>query len=428
MFVDLRRRERLAICIRLMPCLTRHQSPTVSCPGACRRQHPLSAAPWQKSGKDNNMKIIDVRVDVLKTPVANAYAAAGRVVDANWQILARVTTEDGVEGFGYIVQPRGDLIPAIACAARELAAGLIGRRVDEPEAAWNALAARADWVGPGGLLHWALAPLDIALWDAAGKSVGQPLFRMLGGARNTVAAYASDNLWYSLSLEALAESVKAHVANGFSGVKLRLSHSAPAHEQAQRVAVAHEAGGGNCRIMVDATQGWDEVFALRAGRAIEAAGGVWLEDPLHHSDLAGLARLRGRLDMPVTGGEHYYTLAQVRECLQAQALDVLILDLARVGGITPWRKIAALAEAFGVRVCGHVVPEVHAHLLASSAAGAEVEYMPRSEAMLSAMPQVRGGVIELGETPGHGLILDEDAVQRYRVEIDADLGKDAAAR
>jgi L-alanine-DL-glutamate epimerase-like enolase superfamily enzyme len=359
---------------------------------------------------------------VLKPPVANAYAAAGRQVDANWQVLARVTTEDRVEGFGYIVQPRADLILAIACAARELAVNLIGLRVKEPEAAWTAPAAHADWVGPGGLLHWALALLDIAMWDAAGKSLGRSLFRMLGGARNTVPVYASDNLWYSLSLEALTDSVKGHVACGFSSVKLRLSHSAPAHEQAQRVAVAHQAGGGDCRIMVDATQGRDEVFALRAGRAIEAAGGTWLEDPLYHSDLAGLARLRGRLDMPVTGGEHYYTLAQVRECLQAQALDVLIVALARVGGITPWRKIAALAEAFGVRVCGHVIPEVHAHLLASSAAGYEVEYMPRSAAMLKAVPQAHGGLLELGEAPGHGLSLDENAVQRFRVDEGVSVG------
>ena len=361
------------------------------------------------------MIIRDVQVDVLKTPVTNAYSAAGRSVDANWQVLARITTEDGIQGFGYIVQPRGELISAIASAARELADHLVGLRVDEPEAAWGALAARADWVGPGGLLHWALAPLDIAMWDTAGKTLGQPLFRMLGGARNTVPAYASDNLWYSLSLDALAESVKAHVAAGFHGAKLRLSHNAPAQEQAERVAVAVEAGGDACRIMVDATQGWDEVFALSAGRAIEAAGGLWLEDPLHHNDLAGLARLRNRLDIPVTGGEHYYTLSQVRECLQAEALDVLILDLARVGGITPWRKMAAMAEAFNIQVCGHVVPEVHVHLLAASPAGHEVEFMPRSEAILEAMPQPRDGVIELGDSPGHALVLDEDAVQRYRV-------------
>lgn len=362
------------------------------------------------------MRIIEARVDVVKTPVENPYAAAGRQVDANWQVLARVTTDHGVQGFGYIVQPRGDLIPAIACAARELAADLIGRRVDEPEAAWGALSARADWVGPGGLLHWALAPLDIAMWDAAGKTVGQPLFRMLGGTRSSVPAYASDNLWYSLSLDALSESIETHVANGFARAKLRLSHTAPASEQAERVAVARDAGAGACEVMVDATQGWDETFALRAGRAIEKAGGVWLEDPVHHSDLAGLARLRSRLDLPITGGENYYTLPQVRECLQAQALDVLILDLARVGGITPWRKMAALAEAFGVRVCGHVVPEVHAHLLASTPVGYEVEYMPRSDAMLCQAPTLRNGVLELTDAPGHGLTLDEDAVNRFRID------------
>ncbi|HYS17810.1 MAG TPA: hypothetical protein VET45_12880, partial [Candidatus Binatia bacterium] len=168
------------------------------------------------------MKISQVAVEVVRVPVDRPYTAGGRAVDANWHVLARITTSDGIEGIGYIVYPRPDLMTTIGSAARELGEHLIGLSVLEPEAAWEKLARRGDWVGPGGLLHCALAPLDIAVWDANGKTLGQPLHRLLGGFRDRLPTYASDGLWVSLSAGELAASAKQHVANGFGAVKLRL--------------------------------------------------------------------------------------------------------------------------------------------------------------------------------------------------------------
>src|SRR5262249_39037363 len=153
----------------------------------------------------------------------------------NWHVLARISTSDGVEGTGYIVYPRRDLMTVIARATRELGEHLLGMSVLETEAAWASLARRGDWVGPGGLLHCALAPLDIALWDAAGKAVGQPLHRLLGGYRDRVPAYASDALWYSLSPSKLAASAARHASDGFRAVKLRLGKEAEPDAEARRV-------------------------------------------------------------------------------------------------------------------------------------------------------------------------------------------------
>ena len=157
------------------------------------------------------MNVTRVAVDVLAVPVDRPYVAGGRAVDANWHVLARITTDDGVEGMGYIVYPRRDLMAVIAQAARELGEHLLGASVLEAEAAWERLARRGDWVGPGGLLHCALAPLDIALWDAAGKTLGQPVSRLLGGYRDRLSTYASDALWYSLTPDELAASAACHV-------------------------------------------------------------------------------------------------------------------------------------------------------------------------------------------------------------------------
>ncbi len=362
-----------------------------------------------------SMTITHVAVDVLRVAVEDTYVAAGRQVDANWHVLARITTSDGVEGFGYIVYPRAELMQTIAQAARELSEHLIGLNVLNVEAAWTRLAQRGDWVGPGGMLHCALAPLDIALWDAAGKTLGQPLYRLLGGYRDRVPAYASDALWYSLSLDELAASAQRHAAQGFGAIKLRLGKDFTPAEQVARVQAARSGAGDTVHIMVDGTESWDMSQAMQTGRALQDARITWLEDPVHHLNLAGLADLARDLAVPVAGGEHLYHLDQFRRALQARALDIIILDLARVGGITPWRKIAALSQAHGVPVCGHVVPEVHVHLLAAVPNGHLLEYMPRSHAILQTMPTPDDGVLAAPDAPGLGLALDEDAVQRFHV-------------
>ena len=361
------------------------------------------------------MKITQVAVEVVRVPVERPYLAGGRTVDANWHVLARITTSDGVEGVGYIVYPRPDLMTTIAAAARELGEHLVGMSVLEPEAAWEKLARRGDWVGPGGLLHCALAPLDIAVWDANGKTLGQPLHRLLGGYRDRLPTYASDGLWYSLSPADLAASAKRHVDDGFTGVKLRLGREATPHAEVRRVEAVREAVGPDVRIMVDINECWSQTQARRGGRALQDAGIAWLEDPVHHLDVAGLADLRRELQVPIAAGEHIYHLDGFRTLLEARAVDVVILDLARVGGVTPWRKIAAIAQAHRVPVCGHVVPEIQVHLLASVPNGHMVEYVPRSAGILTTMPRIEQGELVAPSGPGLGLELDETAVRRHRV-------------
>jgi L-alanine-DL-glutamate epimerase-like enolase superfamily enzyme len=148
---------------------------------------------------------------------------------------------------------------------------------------------------------------------------------------------------------------------------------------------------------------------------LQEAGIAWLEDPVHHHDVTGLAELRRRLDVPIAAGEHLYHLDAFRTLLEARAVDVAIIDLARAGGVTPWRRIAALAHAHHVPVCGHVVPEVQVHLLAAVASGYLVEYVPRSERILKAMPRREGTMLLAPSAPGLGLELDEAAVKRYQV-------------
>jgi L-alanine-DL-glutamate epimerase-like enolase superfamily enzyme len=134
-----------------------------------------------------------------------------------------------------------------------------------------------------------------------------------------------------------------------------------------------------------------------------------------HRDLAALAHLSVTLDIPTAGGEHLYGLDPFQKTFEARALDIAIIDLARVGGITPWMKVAALAKARGIPVAGHVIPEVHVHLLSAIPNGHLVEYMPRSEAIFKTRLKLEDGHLVAPAAPGPGVELDEASCERFRV-------------
>ncbi len=182
-----------------------------------------------------------------------------------------------------------------------------------------------------------------------------------------------------------------------------------------RVNAVREAAGADVRILVDATETWDVNRALQTGRALEDAGIAWLEDPIDHLDVAGLSRMTNLLRVPIATGEHLYTIAEFAHLFRERSTSIAIIDLGRIGGITPWRHVASLAHALNIPVCGHVIPEVHVHLLAAVPNGYLVEYVPRSERILQQMPTLEGGALVAPNRPGLGLMLDQDAVRRYTV-------------
>jgi L-alanine-DL-glutamate epimerase-like enolase superfamily enzyme len=361
------------------------------------------------------MRISSVTVDLLKVPVDPPYFAAGKKITDYWHVLARVRTSDGVEGFGYVVMLDASLVRPLADVTRELGQVLIGLSAFEPELAWAKLSRAGKWAGRGGLINFGMASLDIALWDAAGKIASQPLYRLLGGARDRVPAYASDGLWYNLSLDELAASAQSHVAAGFIAMKMRIGHEKTADGEVRRVAAVRDAVGPDIRILVDATETWEVNQALRTGRALQDAGIEWLEDPIDHRNVAGLSRMSSLLHVPIATGEHLYNLSEFAHLFRGRGTSIGIIDLGRIGGITPWRHVASLAQAFDIPICGHVIPEVHVHLLSAIPNGHLVEYVPRSEQILQDMPTLEAGQLVAPRGPGLGLTLDPDAVRRYSV-------------
>jgi L-alanine-DL-glutamate epimerase-like enolase superfamily enzyme len=361
------------------------------------------------------MKVAAVEVSILFVPLEKPYVAAGRPVTGNWHVMAEVTTADGVRGFGYIVALREMFVRAVASATRELAQMLIGTSVLDTEANWHRMSRAGDWVGPGGLLNYAISPLDIALWDAAGKTLGQPVHKLLGGFRDRLPAYASDGFWYSLSLDELAASARKAADEGFRAVKLRVGNEKHPDGEVARVRAVRDAVGPDIAIMVDATETWTLDRALRTGKALQEAGVVWVEDPVVHTDIAGMARMTAALDVPVATGEHLYQLSEFARLLEARGTSIALIDLGRIGGVTPWRHVASLAQAFDVRVGGHVLPEIHIHLLCAVPNSYLVEYVPRSARLLQSMPALTNGEMVVPSGAGFGLELDRDAVRQFTV-------------
>ena len=360
------------------------------------------------------MRIAHVTVSLVKAPVDRPYVAGGREVRGHYYVLARLTTSDGITGFGYGIVMQDELTASLTSATRELAGVLIGRHVLEVESAWESLREAGRWLGPGGLLHHAIAPLDIAMWDAAAKSLEQPLHRLLGGYRDRVPAYESAYLWNTIPVQELIVASRAYRDLGFKAIKLRAGRESDPREEIRRVCAVREAVGPDIRILVDAIESWNVPRAVGTGRLLQEAGIEWLEDPVPTLNFAGLSEVVRRLEVPIAAGENLYSLEDFLRLFDTR-VAIAIIDLGRIGGITPWRRVAAVARGHGVLVCGHILPEFHIHLLAATPNAYMIEHHHGRGELLESTLQLEDGSIVAPLTPGLGFALNEELVRRFTV-------------
>ena len=271
--------------------------------------------------------------------------------------------------------------------------------------------------GPAGIFMMALSAIDVALWDIKGKAAGLPLWQLLGGGRDHIATYASGALRRALKLDEALIAAQRLRDKGHRQAKMQLGLpgvTSPARE-VEQARLIREAVGPDMDLMCDINQRWRPEQAIDIGRRIEDAGiGLfWLEDVTAHDDYAGLARVSAVLATPVAGGEYLYGMVPFRHMLEARSVDIVMIDQVRSGGITPWLKIAGMAEAFNLPVVSHGVPEIHVHLVGAVSNGLTVEYMPRLFPLWKSVPQPVHGMLEMPAAPGLGLEFDESAIAKY---------------
>jgi L-alanine-DL-glutamate epimerase-like enolase superfamily enzyme len=281
-------------------------------------------------------------------------------------IATHVVRSDGVEGWGFSWTPQVGAEAAHALLENDITRFAIGQDAD-PGALWDTVWRHLHEAGGGGLTTIALAGLDLALWDAAARARNLGVVDLIGRARTSVRAYGSGvNLHYPLD-ELLAQ-VSRWIAAGFRAVKIKVGKPDLA-EDVDRVAAVRDLLGPDRALMIDANQRWDLERATRSVDALSAFAPAWIEEPLRADDLAGHAELAGRIDVPIALGENLHTIHRFGEYLAAGAVQIAQPNIVRVGGITPFRRIAALAADHGVPLHPHLLPELSGQLALTLADG-----------------------------------------------------------
>jgi L-talarate/galactarate dehydratase len=361
------------------------------------------------------MKVTHVTTRVLRTPADNPLVVGIDVGGATREFVTlELGTDQGLIGLGLTFFC-GALTGALRQAVDTLARLAVGEDPARVEAVAAKLRQAAGTSGPGGIFSLALAAVDMACWDIKGKALGQPLARLLGGHRERVPTYASGALMRPFPVDYLAKAGPRLSAMGFRQMKMQCGAEPTAAREVERVRVMRESVGPDVDLMCDINQLWRVEQAIDIGRRLEPYHLFWLEDPTTHDDYAGLARIADALVMPVAAGEYVYGIAPFRQLLEHRSVDIAMIDLLRVGGVTQWMKVAGMAEAFNLPVVSHLVPEIHVHLIAAIPNGLTVEYMPWSLRLFEETPALEDGLLVVPSRPGLGLTFDKAAIARYEV-------------
>jgi L-alanine-DL-glutamate epimerase-like enolase superfamily enzyme len=361
------------------------------------------------------MKITHVTTRVLRMPADNPLVVGlPAPTDTREFVTLELGTDQGLVGIGLTFFG-GALTPALRAAVDALASLVVGDDPTQVEAITAKCRRAAGSSGPGGIFTLALSALDIACWDLRGKAEGKPVCALLGGLRPRVPTYASGALMRPHPIDYLAKAGPRLRDMGFRQMKMQCGSEPTAAASVERVRVMREAVGPDVDLMCDINQLWSVNQAIDVGRRLEPYHLFWLEDPTAHDDFAGLARIADALTAPIAAGEYHYGIVPFRHLLEARAIDIVMIDLLRAGGITQWMKIAGMAEAFNLPVVSHLIPEIHVHLVAAIPNGLTVEYMPWTLALFEETPTLAAGHLVVPAKPGLGLAFDQPVLKRYQV-------------
>jgi D-galactarolactone cycloisomerase len=374
------------------------------------------------------MKITDVRTHVLEAALSQPFAYSRAWYDTRSAMVVEIETDEGLTGWGECYGPAW----MTAAVVGSMAPWLIGEDPLRTEYLWRETYARLRDHGQKGVVIEGLSGIDIALWDIKGKHFGAPVHRLLGGpVRTQVQAYAT-GLYRRLSgdpLRYLPEEAAGYVAEGFAAVKLKVGFGV--EEDAAVTRAVRDGIGPGVGLMVDANHAYDAAAAIRLGRMIEPHDIGWFEEPVPPEDVAGYRAVKAALSIPVAGGECEFTRYGFRELIVSRAVDIVQPDTCAAGGLSECRKIADMAEAFGIRCNPHVwgtgiaiaaslqfLAVLPAHTPPSLAPVEPLLEFDRTEhpireALLTQPIEHAGGVVRVPDGPGLGIEIDREALVRF---------------
>ncbi len=368
-------------------------------------------------------RIVSVEARTVRAPLEKATAFARRRVLEREYVLVRIRTVDGVEGIGHCYggHAAADLVSqAVRLLLKPL---LIGQDTCDTEILWQEMYQEALLHGRVGSVMRAISIVDTALWDCNAQTAGLPLYKYLGAAaRESVPAYASGGYYLDgKSPEALGEEMAGYVALGFQAVKMKVGRLSPKEEEA-RIAAARAAIGSEVLLMLDANNAWSDVpTALRYIDRYVDYDPYWIEEPFSPDQIDAHADLASRIKILVATGEIEAGRWRFKEILDKGAAAILQTDAAVCGGVSEFKKIAALADAYGATMCPHWFHDLHIHLVASCPNARFVEFFADDKVLnfrkiIDRQLEIVGADLKLPQAPGLGYRFDEQAIARCQAE------------
>lgn len=361
--------------------------------------------------------IRDVKVHLVSMEVKGKFADATRKVETIGYTIVRVTTDDGIEGFGVTYHEVGGEATKMLIE-KNIAPRIIGKDPFETEVIWQDMFQYLRGVGRKGLMFCALSAVDIALWDLKGKILDIPLYRLWGGNQTKVPVYGSGG-WTSYTDDELVEEMKEIVSRGYKMIKFKVGYNggqSPSRD-VERVRKVREAIGPDIGIMLDANNCWDAATGARFANRVKDYDIMFLEEPVFADDIPGLNRFKQSTDLPLASGEHEYTKFGARDLIMHNAADIVQLDGTRAGGFTEMLKVAALTQAWNLKFAPHAMENIHIHLVSACPNALFLERLLLFEEITrnvyDGAPEPVDGYMTIPDAPGLGLKLNMDFINEH---------------
>ena len=358
------------------------------------------------------MKIEQVETAYYRLPL-EAVGDAGHGLINSEELITLTLRAEGLEGHGYTytIGRGGRAIKALI--DHDLAPLILGEDAREIQALWEMMWQRLLYVGRGGIASFAIAAVDIALWDLRGLHEQKPLYALFGAEARDIPAYGS-GVDLPKPQDELLSQIEYFMGRGFPGVKVKIGRPDPREDEA-RISAVRKLIGDDIDLMVDANMTWSADEALERGRRLEQFGLYWYEEPTIPEDVAGHARLAREMDVPIAIGESLHSPHEFRHYVDAQAVEVLQIDPVTNGGITASLQALAMADAAGLKTSSHYTDELSAHLLCASRNAIYLEkHAFALDPYLEDPQQVVNGHVRPTEAPGTGLRFSPRALEPYR--------------
>ena len=379
---------------------------------------PLDAGQFIMPG----MRIHSIEAVAIDIPLTRNFGGSTYTVLKRSTVITRLRTEGGLVSEVYNGDNREHGREIVRLVHEELAPRVRGLSIFEGERIWERMFALTHVSRDRKTLMEAIACVDCALWDVTGKALGQSVCALLGGYRDRLPIISIGGYYVEgKTLADIGREMEAYRAAAMAGCKFKVGGLAP-EQDAERVEAARRAAGPDFVLAVDANRGWSAQDAIRFARLIEPLDIAWFEEPCHwYDDAAMMARVRKAIRIPITAGQSEITSQGVRRLLDAGAVDYVNYDVSEGGGVTDWKRAAALCAGAGVQMAHHEECQIAQHLLAAVPHGtyaecfAHPERDPIWQAVWVNRPKVENGSIAIPKRPGFGIRLDEKLVRKYRV-------------